>query len=706
MPRGNDALFQQIDSTNTDVASLNKENVRELSEEQLTTAVRTFSNAMSHPPHNREEFLKWAIGKLGFEENGAMNYVPSPDEVTRRFETGLEGISMLRNRAEELSLFGTIEGNTLRQNIHKMMRMLVLAYENAHSLAKYYTFMRSDGEEPVERQYAGLHIMPCPPEEDDYVNILIGHIREHAALQGKARKNGDLYSPILHNGNKTLAFYKDGTVEDYIYRVCSNRCNPEMCKLLWGRRAGKAVLAYFVKNTPDEMFPQYEPDFHLMSFGNGVLNIGARDADGNPTLEFLAHNAPELRGKCASWFNKADLDESLLQLPDFMSIPTPSLDKILSTQDLLPDKAVLQKEREDITLAAAGKGEIPCRECDFCKKLYGEEEKELWQSHYTNQCVERIKLPTIILAHIGRMRYKLHELDRGGIMLFINGVAGAGKSMIMFLIHWMYNTGEVGTLATNTEVNFPLGSIRDSKAWVCPEVKVDFNLPADTLQKMITREHVPVKIKQKDPDTKLWEAPGMMAGNDYPGKRFMDSKNSLLRRIQVLLFKKTPKVVDEDLDQRLKEEFPAILIKALRAYQHMVVESRKTNPETGLAFGFKKVMTCRYFEKTQVELRKKLHPLHSFLANESNMLKLVPKSMDVYMPYRKFVSLFNQFQSEMMGGSKRISVDADTFDAIFKFYGIDRRLEERPWPASDSFPRKGMFVFGVTVSDESDDFIG
>ena len=80
-----------------------------------------------------------------------------------------------------------------------------------------------------------------------------------------------------------------------------------------------------------------------------------------------------------------------------------------------------------------------------------------------------------LYVFIGRLFFNLGELDNWQVALFLEGVAGSGKSTITKLVKKFYETCDVGVLSNNIEKTFGLSSLKDKLLFLAPEIKNDFS---------------------------------------------------------------------------------------------------------------------------------------------------------------------------------------------------------------------------------------
>lgn len=207
-----------------------------------------------------------------------------------------------------------------------------------------------------------------------------------------------------------------------------------------------------------------------------------------------------------------------------------------------------------------------------------------------------------VFALIGRLFYSTGELDNWQVVLWILGRAGTGKSTLCRLVELFYQSSDVGVISNNIEEKFGLESIYDKLIFMAPEIKKDFKLTQAEFQSMISGEKMSVNRKFKVASSVLFDVPGMLAGNDMPN--WMDSSNSIIRRIVLLNFLTRLKHVDGEIANKLAAEVGAIIYKCNEAYHDCLKEV-----DNGQIWDF----LPPYFKETQNKLKAKTHSLYSFL---------------------------------------------------------------------------------------------
>lgn len=232
---------------------------------------------------------------------------------------------------------------------------------------------------------------------------------------------------------------------------------------------------------------------------------------------------------------------------------------------------------------------------------------------------------------IGRMGYKIGELDDWQIIGYLIGMAGTGKSSILDnIVSMMYEKEDIGVLSNNGQKTFTLSSIVDKKIFIGPEIKEDLALDQAEFQSMVSGEQVSVNKKYKDAFVAKFDVPGMLAGNEMP--KWRDTAGSIVRRILFLLFNYKVKQGDTKLGKKLRNEFAYILQACIKGYLKTVSE----NDSAGIWN-----IVPEYFKESRETMAENTNSLTHFL--KSDLVTLGPK---LYCRQKVFVAAFNDHCKE------------------------------------------------------------
>lgn len=468
-----------------------------------------------------------------------------------------------------------------------------------------------------------------------------------------------IYRPVYtDNNNYTLSCECITEIDKFVYEQISRDRNPMLWDLATKDKSTIPFIQNNLKNCVDGSLPYLEKDRNLFSFNNGIYQLFTEEVDEDGNVYYVDKFYPyekEARPKTKSgvvsskYFNQSlDFDEE----KDWYDINTENFQKVLDLQ------FENDKEYDEI-----------------CKWMY-------------------------IL--VGRLLYKIGELDDWQIIPFMKGLAGTGKGTITKVAQQFYDPQDVGVLNNDGEKIFGLSALYDKLLFVAPEIKGDISLPQASFQSMISGEDVSVSIKHQTAKTIKWEIPGILAGNEVPN--WTDNSGSIARRLIIFAFnKKVPKSkVDPRLWKKLKDNIPNILRKCNLAYLDAINK-----------YGSKNIWEVlpEYFRKRQNELSEQTNELKKFLKTP-----IIIYNKNYYISERELIQKFNEYLKE---NNKRYVYTTEKlcepFQTLEEEYNteisivkIDRRKRKykKILDNNDDFKGfRGTWIRGLTIQDESTDEI-
>lgn len=211
-----------------------------------------------------------------------------------------------------------------------------------------------------------------------------------------------------------------------------------------------------------------------------------------------------------------------------------------------------------------------------------------------------------IYACLGRI-FKIQ--DNFGLMLYLLGEAGCGKSVIINIIK--HCCANIGVLNESYEVKYGISYFADKDVILCDDLpkNIDKIFPQQTFQTMITNGSVGSAVKNKDAITiDKWNIPLLFAGNWFPS--YLD-KGQISRRLLVANFERSvPECMkDTSLEAKIiQSEIPAFIYKSLSHYHHLLL----SKPNRSIWD-----ICPSYFVDQQDELRIERNPLYKFLTQSA-----------------------------------------------------------------------------------------
>lgn len=233
----------------------------------------------------------------------------------------------------------------------------------------------------------------------------------------------------------------------------------------------------------------------------------------------------------------------------------------------------------------------------------------LWDSIITSQLPEDAH--EVLLCLLGRLLFKVGQMDNWQIMPLIVGESGTGKSTILKVL--MHLFARVGNIDDHFDHVYGLASLYETELVICDDLPRDIKnrLPQQSWQKMVTGSLINVRKAYGDPRDVVWDVHQLWAGNWVPN--YVDM-GQVGRRLVVFQFNHILPRGESDTrleDDIVASELVGILQKILFVYHRSVAEHGRR------AF----YDWCPdYFHHTSDEMRAATNPLFRFLRDEDWVL--------------------------------------------------------------------------------------
>lgn len=177
----------------------------------------------------------------------------------------------------------------------------------------------------------------------------------------------------------------------------------------------------------------------------------------------------------------------------------------------------------------------------------------------------------VLCALIGRSLFTVGQLDGWQIMLFMSGVGGTGKSLVLNIIANMFAPEAVGNLAAKREEVFGMANLVDKEVVLGSDMpaKMSASLPQEIMQTMTAGDRMEIPRKGLTALQVLWTAPVIVAGNHFPD--YVNTGNNVGRRMVTVRFDNIISNPEDGLLKRIIEtELPNIVARCLKAYRVMI----------------------------------------------------------------------------------------------------------------------------------------
>ena len=463
-----------------------------------------------------------------------------------------------------------------------------------------------------------------------YQKLLLAFLNE--MYTKKYRKyNNQCCKQIIVNGHNTKAWKPVMKIEDFVYAFAQKETEYGVWKNLTAKGSNGNEAIRFLQNSKDIQFPEIKKNRHVWSYNNGLFVGKEWDTKtGRYTCRFYPYESKEFQyldptiASC-KYFDKHF--NHFNHLEDWRDIPTPHFQSVLEYQNFEPE---------------------------VCNWMY-------------------------VMG--GKMCFDVCDLDKWQIIPFLKGIARSGKSTIITKVFKkFYDSEDVKTLSNNVERKFGLSSIYDGFMFIAPEVKGDLCLEQAEFQSLVSGEDISIACKYKQAQSVEWKAPGILGGNEVPN--WKDNSGSVLRRILPWHFGKQVMEADQNLDDKLDMELPAIHHKCIKAYLDYAQK-----------YSDKDIWNVvpKYFKIIQQQVAMVTNSLQNFLASEK-----VRYGPDLFCPQKNFIAIFNQHCMENTLG--KIKFNQDMYAGPFSSKNLEVRTEAKTYrgQAYSATP----FIFGVELVDE------
>tara|TARA_R110001606_G_scaffold398023_1_gene576065 strand:+ start:93 stop:1535 length:1443 start_codon:yes stop_codon:yes gene_type:complete len=472
-------------------------------------------------------------------------------------------------------------------------------------------------------------------EISPYQQLLLALLNE-TYINNVRRYKGQCCKQITTIENHhTKAWKPIMSIADFVYSIAQKETRFAVWKNLTARASSARDAIKHLSDCKDMQFPEIVKNRGVWSFKNGLFVGKEWDIKtGKYTCKFYPYESSQYR--CldptivsAKFFDKQF--DSFDHIEDWYDIPTPNFQTVMDYQKFEPE---------------------------VCRWMY-------------------------VMG--GRLCFDVGDLDGWQIIPFLKGIARSGKStLITKVFKKFYDNEDVRTLSNNMERKFGLSSIYDGFMFIAPEVKGDLCLEQAEFQSLVSGEDVSIAVKHEKAKSIEWKTPGILGGNEVPN--WKDNSGSVLRRLLPWNFGKQVKEADPQLEDRLDDEIPIILLKCVRAY--LDYAQKYTNQDIWN-------VVPKYFKAIQTQVAMVTNSLQNFLASEK-----VKYGADLFCPQKLFTQMFNQHCQENNLG--KFKFNPDFYAGPFSTRDIEVRLEAVTYQGR-AYPPQPI-LFGVDVVDDSANF--
>ncbi len=298
----------------------------------------------------------------------------------------------------------------------------------------------------------------------------------------------------------------------------------------------KHIETYF-REVPDGAFPFLVPDKHFISFRNGIFNT--RTVSFTPYGSTTTYSAPAH------------------EIVDGARVAGGGAGGAAAGR-LPPNKCCVNYVDEDFDPNwCIAPLDSPAMQVDGFTRILTD------QGFDAEMC-------SFFYAMLGRLFFRVKELDKWDKLMVIKGAGGSGKSTITNALAKLLGRSNIAVIPSNCEPQYALANVDGKALWMCMELRADFRLDNGVLQSMVSGDMTAIHQKFKDQHEVTWTVPGLLVGNALPVAWSQDTANAMGRRIIMFLFENFVKC-DPSVAKSVMNNVAKLAVVAVREYQRLVL---------------------------------------------------------------------------------------------------------------------------------------
>lgn len=244
-----------------------------------------------------------------------------------------------------------------------------------------------------------------------------------------------------------------------------------------------------------------------------------------------------------------------------------------------------------------------------------------------------------LYALLGRLFFRVGELDKHQMTVLYEGYGGCGKSTIMNAMMRFFPPHKRGVLSSNVEPLFGMSQVmKGGRAEVifCSEVATDLSLKQEEWQVSTGGEWASYAVKNGKPCVMQCIAQHFWIGNSRPG--FKDDMNQMGRRLAAVLMPYPVKPRDGNIPNVIDKKLGNLLRRDVVSYHQFV---RVTGPQDPMSVPAKLPPAFRDYHE---RCRRETDPIQDFIKDNVEVEKVEADDADGHMPLDRFKELYERYR--------------------------------------------------------------
>ena len=474
---------------------------------------------------------------------------------------------------------------------------------------------------------------------------LLLYLLELFSEEGFTKCGGNLYKPILKNGNNTHAWKKQCTIKEFIYQKTDHKINFNQWKNATASGGSNINNAekYFNEYVGPEL-PALIKDRHLFAFRNGNYITKYNTSKEDEPAEYIDVFVPYTQSHPYITNFTVACKYHDLDFNNFEEYSSDEWFKIINYCPTLKSLLDYQEFTDDV---------------------------QKW-----------------LCTFMGRMCFDIGELDNWQVLLYLLGQAGAGKSTILMkILQKFYEEEDVGVIANNIDAKYGIKPHANKFMVLAPEIAENFKMEQTDWQLIVEGGRNTYSEKYKTDETIDWKVPMIMGGNKI--MRYKNNSESVSRRTAVVNFWKKVLNTDTEIDKKLAKEIPFILKLCVKGYYSALN-----------TYGKKGIWNIlpRYFHENKEDMEQTTNSLQNFLKSGKVVFE-----RKLYVPMKVFSQAFNEHCRE--NNLPREQFTKDYFMAIFSNNNVkivQQGTREYPQKSGIILKRTTFFT-GIDIPSDDND---